>query len=149
MAPTWRPPSPSTTRSTSAAVVASARSIRVTQIDDTTSHTHATRVATTARASVARRERNAFRHTSTTSGIRNHAIVNRSLYDAFSMQSPARRRWSRSALERSASSQGYSAPISPGLTCDHLVTYTRPMTADDDRVFKALADPTRRLLLDQ
>ena len=37
----------------------------------------------------------------------------------------------------------------PGLTRDHLVTYTRLMTADDDRVFKALADPTRRLLLDQ
>ena len=33
------------------------------------------------------------------------------------------------------------------LTGDHLVTYTQPMT-DDDRVFKALADPTRRFLLD-
>lgn len=29
-----------------------------------------------------------------------------------------------------------------------MVTYHRPMT-DDDRVFKALADPTRRFLLDQ
>jgi DNA-binding transcriptional ArsR family regulator len=33
------------------------------------------------------------------------------------------------------------------LTCDHLVTYLCPVT-DDDRVFKALADPTRRFLLD-
>lgn len=34
------------------------------------------------------------------------------------------------------------------LTGDHLVTYTGTMT-DDDRVFKALADPTRRFLLDR
>jgi DNA-binding transcriptional ArsR family regulator len=33
------------------------------------------------------------------------------------------------------------------LTCDHLVTYPHGVT-DDDRVFKALADPTRRFLLD-
>jgi DNA-binding transcriptional ArsR family regulator len=33
------------------------------------------------------------------------------------------------------------------LTCDYLVTYLGQMT-DDDRVFKALADPTRRFLLD-
>jgi DNA-binding transcriptional ArsR family regulator len=33
------------------------------------------------------------------------------------------------------------------LICDHLVTYYRAV--DDDRVFKALADPTRRLLLDR
>jgi len=33
------------------------------------------------------------------------------------------------------------------LTCDHKVTYSPPVT-DDDRVFKALADPTRRFLLD-
>jgi DNA-binding transcriptional ArsR family regulator len=33
------------------------------------------------------------------------------------------------------------------LTCDHLVTYSADV--DDDRVFKALADPTRRLLLDR
>ena len=39
-----------------------------------------------------------------------------------------------------------AAPMS--LTCDHLVTYTAAMT-DDDRVFKALADPTRRFLLDR
>jgi DNA-binding transcriptional ArsR family regulator len=34
------------------------------------------------------------------------------------------------------------------LTCDLLVTYYRAVT-DDDRVFKALADPTRRFLLDR
>jgi DNA-binding transcriptional ArsR family regulator len=33
------------------------------------------------------------------------------------------------------------------LTCDHLVTYHNPVT-DDDRVFRALADATRRFLLD-
>ena len=35
-----------------------------------------------------------------------------------------------------------------GLTCDHLVTYAVSVT-DDDRVFRALADPTRRFLLDR
>ena len=40
-----------------------------------------------------------------------------------------------------------SAGISQALTCDLLVTYA-PRVADDDRVFKALADPTRRFLLD-
>ena len=34
------------------------------------------------------------------------------------------------------------------MTCDRLVTYPVAVT-DDDRVFKALADPTRRLLLDR
>ena len=34
------------------------------------------------------------------------------------------------------------------LTCDRMVTYPPSMT-NDDRVFKALADPTRRLLLDR
>jgi len=34
------------------------------------------------------------------------------------------------------------------LTGDHLVTYPALVT-DDDRVFKALADPTRRFLLDR
>jgi DNA-binding transcriptional ArsR family regulator len=34
------------------------------------------------------------------------------------------------------------------LTRDHLVTYIGGVM-DDDRVFKALADPTRRFLLDQ
>jgi DNA-binding transcriptional ArsR family regulator len=33
------------------------------------------------------------------------------------------------------------------LTCDLLVTYLEAVS-DDDRVFKALADPTRRFLLD-
>ena len=33
------------------------------------------------------------------------------------------------------------------LTCDHSVTYLGVVT-DDDLVFKALADPTRRFLLD-
>jgi DNA-binding transcriptional ArsR family regulator len=36
----------------------------------------------------------------------------------------------------------------PRLTGDRLVTYRVEMT-DDDRVFKALADPTRRFLLDR
>ena len=34
------------------------------------------------------------------------------------------------------------------MTCDHSVTYYL-VVADDDRVFKALADPTRRFLLDR
>jgi DNA-binding transcriptional ArsR family regulator len=34
------------------------------------------------------------------------------------------------------------------LTCDHMVTYCRSVH-DDDGVFKALADPTRRHLLDR
>ena len=34
------------------------------------------------------------------------------------------------------------------MTCDSLVTYCGDVTADD-RVFKALADPTRRFLLDR
>jgi DNA-binding transcriptional ArsR family regulator len=38
-------------------------------------------------------------------------------------------------------------PTLPALTCDLMVTYFRRMP-DDDLVFKALADPTRRLLLD-
>ncbi len=37
--------------------------------------------------------------------------------------------------------------MSGGFTCDHTVTYPSAVT-DDDRVFKALADPTRRFLLD-
>src|SRR6478672_8400830 len=36
-----------------------------------------------------------------------------------------------------------------GLTCDQKVTYSEAMADDDDRVFKALADPTRRFLLDR
>ena len=34
------------------------------------------------------------------------------------------------------------------LTCDHLVTYAL-FVSDDDLVFRALADPTRRYLLDR
>ena len=34
------------------------------------------------------------------------------------------------------------------MTCDQLVTYSQ-LVSDDDAVFKALADPTRRLLLDR
>jgi len=34
------------------------------------------------------------------------------------------------------------------LTCDYLVTYSLPVH-DDDSVFRALADPTRRHLLDR
>ena len=34
------------------------------------------------------------------------------------------------------------------MTCDRSVTYPLPVT-DDDRVFRALADPTRRFLLDR
>ncbi len=37
----------------------------------------------------------------------------------------------------------------PYLTCDLLVTYSEKVTDDDDRVFKALADTTRRSLLDR
>ena len=37
----------------------------------------------------------------------------------------------------------------PGLTCDHLVTYYPRGMDDDDGIFRALADPTRRLLLDR
>ena len=38
----------------------------------------------------------------------------------------------------------------PSLTCDQTVTYLPSVTGTghDDRVFKALADPTRRFLLD-
>ena len=35
------------------------------------------------------------------------------------------------------------------MTCDHLVTYFLGVSSDDDRVFRALADPTRRFLLDR
>ena len=35
------------------------------------------------------------------------------------------------------------------LTCDRTVTYSAAVAEDDDKVFKALADPTRRHLLDR
>ena len=43
---------------------------------------------------------------------------------------------------------GVGRAFSRRLTCDHLVTYPGVVT-DDDLVFKALADPTRRFLLDK
>jgi DNA-binding transcriptional ArsR family regulator len=51
---------------------------------------------------------------------------------------------------RSASrtSQPEQSGRSAGLTCDQLVTYLF-LVIDDDRVFKALADQTRRFLLDR
>ncbi len=36
-----------------------------------------------------------------------------------------------------------------GLTGNHLVTYTKTMVGDEDKVFKAIADPSRRKLLDR
>jgi DNA-binding transcriptional ArsR family regulator len=45
-------------------------------------------------------------------------------------------------------SSGSRAHCSLNLTCDLLVTYYRSVT-DDDRIFRALADPTRRHLLDR
>ena len=38
--------------------------------------------------------------------------------------------------------------MSSALTCDQTVTYCRSVPEDDDAVFKALADPSRRRLLD-
>ena len=52
----------------------------------------------------------------------------------------ARRRFVRHARDGTGATRS-------GLTCDYLVTYHGAVT-DDDRVFKALADPTRRFLLD-
>jgi uncharacterized protein YndB with AHSA1/START domain/DNA-binding transcriptional ArsR family regulator len=53
------------------------------------------------------------------------------------------------ALNRHSLGRGRAAyglgKLSFGLTCDHLVTYTQAM----DEVFRALADPTRRRLLDE
>jgi DNA-binding transcriptional ArsR family regulator len=42
---------------------------------------------------------------------------------------------------------GSDVAVATPLTCDHLVTYLGGVS-DDDIVFKALADPTRRFLLD-
>jgi DNA-binding transcriptional ArsR family regulator len=41
-----------------------------------------------------------------------------------------------------------SRPSSRRLTCDLMVTYSARVSEDEDRVFKALGDPTRRFLLD-
>jgi DNA-binding transcriptional ArsR family regulator len=57
-------------------------------------------------------------------------------------------------VDRRVAAAGHLTSINAGpsgtkpLTCDLLVTYSR-FVSDDDRVFKALADPTRRFLLDQ
>ena len=58
---------------------------------------------------------------------------------------------SRRRLRRPAPAGRASTPggFRAGLTCDHLVTYIPTMPDDDDAVFRALADPTRRLLLDR
>lgn len=37
----------------------------------------------------------------------------------------------------------------PILTSNHMVAYTQSMNGDKDAIFKALADPTRRLILDE
>jgi len=56
---------------------------------------------------------------------------------------------------RSAAPQGDAlraircAAQDTGLTGDHMVTYFSRVPTDDDLVFKALADPTRRFLLDR
>src|SRR5690349_4623203 len=55
--------------------------------------------------------------------------------------------WVNSRTTRSGSMAVFYRRRSPALTCDHLVTYDEGM--DDDLVFKALADPTRRTLLDR
>ena len=51
----------------------------------------------------------------------------------------------RATVRRPRRTAGQSEPR---LTRDYLVTYPEVVT-DDDRVFKALADPTRRFLLDR
>lgn len=59
------------------------------------------------------------------------------------MQSAGRRQFDQI---RRKSAVGRGTPITL-LTCDHVVTYS-PDVTDVDLVFKALADPTRRFLLD-
>jgi len=53
-------------------------------------------------------------------------------------------------MQRDSECRRYLQPVLMpiDLTCDHLVTYAS-VVADDDRVFKALSDPTRRFLLDR
>jgi DNA-binding transcriptional ArsR family regulator len=46
------------------------------------------------------------------------------------------------------SKEGLSSSSQKGLACDRMVTYSGRMSKDEDRVFKALGDPTRRFLLD-
>ena len=69
------------------------------------------------------------------------------------MPSPTspRVRAAASASKRADSGVTVTPPIlcrAVRLTCDLMVTYHLGVT-DDDRVFKALADPTRRFLLDR
>src|SRR5688572_8790018 len=45
-------------------------------------------------------------------------------------------------------SSGQTVSPRASLTCDQMVTYDLPVS-DDDLVFRALADPTRRYLLDR
>src|SRR5262249_51651171 len=54
----------------------------------------------------------------------------------------------RPARGSSTPFRGTAWPRCRALTCDLMVTYRRRVT-DDDRAFKALADPTRRFLLDR
>lgn len=53
----------------------------------------------------------------------------------------------RGTHEGTAASTPFREAGTSGLTCDHLVTYSCDVT-NDDKVFKALADPSRRTLLD-
>src|SRR5687767_1447573 len=62
------------------------------------------------------------------------------------MDGGAPREWPRRNPDDRHHGRGAAGAAFP-LTCDHLVTYLSGVT-DDDRVFKALADPTRRFLLD-
>jgi DNA-binding transcriptional ArsR family regulator len=52
------------------------------------------------------------------------------------------------AATKNTPSAAQETPKKLRLTCDLIVTYHLPVD-DDDRVFKALADPTRRHLLDR
>src|SRR3954447_11330059 len=69
------------------------------------------------------------------------ARVRDPLLHARSRRSPDRSR------TNDGSRVGLDARPLAGLTCDYLVTYSADVN-DEDLVFKALADPTRRFLLD-
>src|SRR5207247_6225908 len=62
---------------------------------------------------------------------------------------PRRRPRLRGAEAAAHAGAGGGARGVPWLTCDPSVTYCAGVTDDDDLVFRALADPTRRLLLDR
>ena len=71
--------------------------------------------------------------------------------DAIPSPTSPRVRAAANACHRAVSGVTVTPPILCGqarLTCDCMVTYYLGVT-DDDRVFKALADPTRRFLLDR